>query len=99
MSRAPSVLDISLAVSFVASADSLDFFAKIVHVCAIFALAMRSVKDSDVASVELAGDELPEDCSLISFEIYQELEKCLPELVNGGMGGELELVKKGGVAA
>ena len=49
--------------------------------------------------MELAGDELPEYCSLISFEIYQVLEKCLPELVNGGMGGELELVKKGGVAA
>ena len=37
--------------------------------------------------------------SYISFEIYQVLEKCLPELVKGDIGGELELVKKGGVAA
>ena len=37
--------------------------------------------------------------SYISFEIYQVLEKYLPELVKGDIGGELELVKKGGVAA
>ena len=99
ISRASSFLKTSSAAPLIASASAMAAsFASLALTAAAFACMIRSARDPVVASVETGG--FP-DFYISEFwiEIYQALEKYLPEVVVGDIGDALAPVKKGGFTA
>merc|ERR1719222_237908 len=94
ISRSLSLLETSSAAAFAASAFAIAASAASFFSCASFALLVRSSSDPVVPSVEPVGVD---PVCPVSPDYVEPV--CSPEMVTGDIGGELEPVKNGEVAA